>query len=140
DLPARGLNVCPSAASPYRSRGAGGVIRRACPRPHHAPLFYPEGSEIRFMFSRATAVGSVALLVAMPGDSSEWQPSAGERQPLEAIITAVQQQGYTRVQMIEVRLQNCYDAVAVDKNGRRVELDVDPVSMQAFIALPKIED
>ena len=92
------------------------------------------------MISNAAAACLSVLLVAMPALAEECKPGQGERQPVEAIIKALQQQGYVKVHAVEVRLMNCYDAVVVDKDGRRVELDVDPVSMQAYVAPPKDDD
>lgn len=86
--------------------------------------------------SLAASICACLLLAPLPAASEECKPSQGALQPVDAIIKGLAQQGYQRVLSIEIRINNCYDVIAIDKTGKKVELDVDPVTIKAVLAPP----
>jgi hypothetical protein len=77
---------------------------------------------------------AIILITALPAHASDDEkdcPYQSSGQPMEQqqIRARLVEQGY-EVRKIEVE-DGCYEAYAIDKDGRRVELFINPVSGEA---------
>ena len=89
------------------------------------------------MRAAIAAIFAMSLaLASLQARAEECKQSQGSRQPVDAIMASLLQQGYQRVLSIEIRIDNCYDVVAIDKSGKKVDLDVDPVTVKAVLSPP----
>ncbi len=69
----------------------------------------------------ATAV-SASDIQCSSSPQSQWRSIDDARAAAEAL-------GYTKVRKVEIE-DSCYEAYAFDKDGRRVEVYMDPVSLK----------
>jgi hypothetical protein len=74
----------------------------------------------------ATAMIAASPALASDDDSECSYQGSGERMEQQQIRARLEEQGYD-VRSIKTE-DGCYEAYAIDNDGRRVELDIDPVS------------
>lgn len=67
--------------------------------------------------------------VAVASDENCTSAPRSEWRSMDDVKTAVEKLGYKDVRKIEAE-DGCYEAYAFDKNGRRVELYIDPVNLK----------
>jgi hypothetical protein len=82
------------------------------------------------MIMRIVALASLALVAAGPAlAAGKCNAPSGEWQPPEALQTKLESQGW-KVRQIKTE-DGCYEAFAVDADGKRLEALFDPKTLEA---------